>query len=168
MADLLSEMIERYKVPPWPYEAAYDRIVVFSVPEAKAARDTYMEGGLIAKPQTKMAAEKNETPRGILVSAGLGARDYLRSHGMGLGHMVWVARLSPWRHEVDRTEKDGVIEFLFLRAGDVVGSETLQQYIREGKVKVTLSSEGEDRGQHRYQYLDGDVAPRFDPPSYVG
>lgn len=167
MADLLSEMIERYKVPPWPYEAVYDRVVVFSVPEAKATRETYVDGGLIAKPQTKMAAEKNETPRGILVSAGLGARDYLRAHGMGLGHMVWVARLSPWRHEVDRTN-DGAIEFLFLRAGDVVGSETLQGYIREGKVKVTLSSEGEDRGQHRYQYLDGDVAPRFDPPSYVG
>lgn len=166
-ADLLTEMAERYKVPPCPYEASFDRVVVFSVPEEKAMRDTYVDGGLIAKPETKKTTEKNETPRGILVSAGLTARDYLRGHGIGLGHMVWVARLSPWRHEVDRTAA-GVVEFLFLRAGDIVGSETLQQYVRDGKVTVTVSTEGEDKGQHRYQFIDGGVAPRFDPPSYVG
>lgn len=166
-ADLLAEMMGRYKVPDCPYEASFDRIVVWQVAEEKATRDTYVEGGLIAKPETKKAAERNETPRGILVRAGLAARDYLRGHGIGLGHMVWVARLSPWRHEVDRTAA-GIVEFVFLRAGDVVGSETLLQYVRDGKVTVTVSTEGEDKGQHRYQFIDGGVAPRFDPPSYVG
>lgn len=167
MRDLLAEAIERYKVPPCPYEAVYDRVVVFSVPEEKAERETYAQGGVIVKPETRRDTEKRETPRGILVSAGLAAMDVLKGHGIGLGHMVWVARLAPWRHEVDRTE-NGVVEFLFLRVGDIVGSETLQQYIRDGKAKVTVSTEGEDKGQHRYEFIDGGVAPRFDPPSYVG
>lgn len=160
---LLEAAITEYQIPAWPYEASYDRIVVYSLPEKKAQRETYVEGGAIVMPETVQAREKSQTPRGIIVSAGLGARDVLKSHGMGLGHVVWVARLSPWRHEVERT-KDGTIEFLFLRAGDVVGSETLQQWIADGKVSVTYD---EADGRHAYRYEDGTIAPRFDPPDFV-
>lgn len=154
--------MEQYNIPPWPYEAVYDRVIVFSVPEDKATRATYVPGGLIAKPQTRTAKEEGESPRGVIVSAGLGARDVLRSHGMGLGHVVWVARLSPWRHEVDRDKDGKPIEFLFLRVGDVVGSETLLQYIKDGSATVECATDG----GHRY-VLSGAAIPRFDPPSYV-
>lgn len=159
----LDQAIEKYSIPSWPYEAAYDRVIVFSVPEDKAARETYVEGGLIAKPIARTKKEEGESPRGVLVAAGLGARDVLRSHGMDLGHVVWVARLAPWRHEVDRDKNGRPIEFLFLRVGDIVGSETLQQYVRQGRVAVELGSDG----AHRYRYDDAGVIPRFDPPSYV-
>jgi len=158
---LLDAAIKEFKIPKWPYEAAYDRIVVFSIPEDKAARETFVAGGTIVKPETVRDREENETPRGVIVSAGLGARDVLRSHGMGLGHVVWVARLSPWRHVVERTA-DGEVTFLFLRAGDIVGSETLQKFVKAGKAKVTTDAEG----RHVYEY-EGDTAPRFDPPDYV-
>lgn len=159
---LLDEAIAKHKIPPWPYECAYDRIIVYSVPEDSASRDTFVKDGLLVKPESTKSRDENMTPRGILVSAGLGARDVLRSHGMGLGHMLWIARLSPWRHEVDVTE-DGTIEFLFLRVGDIVGSETLQKAIQDGRVSIEMDAEG----KHFYRYKDEGDMPRFDPPSYV-
>lgn len=159
---VLGRAMEKYAIPAWPYEAVYDRIIVFSVPEDKAKRGTFIPGGIIQKVETRTAKEEGESPRGVIVSAGLGARDVLRSHGMGLGHVVWVARLSPWRHEVDRDKDGKPIEFLFLRVGDVVGSETLLQYTKDGRATVECTADG----GHRYVLL-GDAIPRFDPPSYV-
>lgn len=160
---LLESALKKYKIPTCPYEAFSDRIVVFSVPEDKATRRTYVPGGVIQKLDTKTDLEENESPRGIIVSAGLGARDVLRSHGIGLGHMVWVARFSPWRHEVDRDKEGQPIEFLFLRVGDIVGSETLLKHLADGKSRIELKADG----HHYVAYGSDDVVPRFDPPSYV-
>lgn len=160
---LLEEAIARYGIPRCPYEASFDRVVVYSVPEEKAQRDTFVEGGIITKPQAFQEYEKQSTPRGVLVSAGLGARDVLRSHHMGLGHMVWVARLSPWRHVID-IDKDGREKtFLFLRVGDLVGSETLAGWVAAGKVKIQTERDG----THHYVSEHDELLPRFDPPSYV-
>lgn len=160
---LLDEAIEQYKIPAWPYEPGFDRIVVFSIPEEKAQRKTYVPGGKIEMVETRQAFEKEETPRGILCAAGLKAMDVCRSHGIDLGHMLWVARLSPWRHEVERTAEGKVISFLFMRVGDIVGSETLQAAIKEGRVKVEVRPDG----THGFKYEDEDLRPRFDPPSYL-
>lgn len=162
---LLDEAVRVHKIPTWPYEASYDRIVVYSVPEEKASRETFSPGSTLIRPAQSQKREALETPRGVIVSAGLGARDVLRSHGIGLGHMVWVARLSPWRHEVDRDADGKTIEFLFLRVGDIVGSETLLRLLKEGRVLVAIDNE---TGVHRYHFHDGGDMPRFDPPSYVG
>lgn len=159
----LEEAVSKYHIPAWPYEASYDRVVVFSLPEDKATRDTFIAGGKVFMPEAKKEYEKNTTPRGVIVSAGLSAMDYLYSHGMGLGHVVWVARLSPWRHEVDRDKDGREISFLFLRAGDLCGSEELLRQRREGKVTVTRKPDG----THHYVFADDVVLPRFDPPSYV-
>lgn len=160
---LLDQAIREHKIPRWPYRSAFDRIVVFSLPEDKASRETYVPGGKIVKAETTKSREQNETPRGIIVSAGLQAMDELSSHGMGLGHMVWVARLSPWRHVVDRDSDGRDIEFLFLRAGDVVGSETLEKWIADGDVKIAC----DDEGRHHYDFADAGMVPRFDPPSFI-
>lgn len=164
---LLDAAIKEHSIPKWPYEAAYDRIIVYSLPEAKAARETYVPNGKILMTAQAKSYEENVTPRGVIVSAGLGARDVLKSHAIGLGHVVWVARLSPWRHQVDRTSDGHDIEFLFLRVGDVVGSETLLRQINRGLVTVDCDAQG----AHHYVPLGGDgddeAVPRFDPPSYV-
>lgn len=160
---VLDAAIEQHQIPKWPYEAAYDRIVVYALPEAKATRSTFIEGGNIEMPASLRSRTAAETPRAVLVSAGLAARDVLRSHGMGLGHVLWVARLSPWRHVVDRTKDGRDIEFLFLRVGDIVGSETLLAWIAEGRIKTVVKD-----GLHSFEYADEGVVPRFDPPSYVG
>lgn len=160
---LLDQAIKAYNIPKWPYEAGFDRIVVFQVPEDKAARETFSKGGIVIKTEQRSAAEEAETPRGVIVSAGLQALDYLRGHGIGLGHMLWVARHSPWRHEVDRDANGKVIQFLFLRAGDIVGSETLMDQIEKGDVSVEVQPDG----KHVYHFKNEAARPRFDPPSYV-
>jgi hypothetical protein len=158
---LLSEQIRKYKLPMWPYQPAYDRIVVYMLPEDMATRDTYAKGGVVVKPDAVKSQQKTVTPRGIIVAAGLGAMDHLRSNCIDLGHIVWVARFSPWRHVVERTT-EGDIEFMFLRSGDIVGSETLLDLIREGKVDAVV---GED-GRHQYK-TEEQVVPRFDPPGFA-
>ena len=160
---LLDLAIEEHSIPPWPYEPSFDRIVIFSVPEEKAKRKTFVPGGLVEMIETRQDFEQQETPRGILCAAGLGARDVLRSHGIDLGHMLWVARLSPWRHEVERTKEGKIISFLFMRVGDVVGSETLQAAIKAGRAHVATKPDG----THSYKFDDESARPRFDPPSYV-
>lgn len=160
---LLEEAIKRYGIPRCPYEPAFDRVVVYSVPEERAERDTFIEGGKLFKPETRKDYERNSTPRGVLVAAGLGARDVLRSHGMGLGHVVWVARFSPWRHVVDVNDKAREEEFLFLRVGDIVGSETLAGWATSGQVKIQVQPDG----THHYVTEFDQLLPRFDPPSYV-
>lgn len=163
MKSLLDAAIKEHRIPKWPYEAFADRIVVFIVPEDKAARDTFVEGGKIVKVENRKAAEESESPRGIIVSAGLQARDILRSNGIGLGHMVWVARHSPWRHQVDKDQNGKDIEFFFLRAGDIVGSEDTLGAIAKGDLTVETKPDG----THCYKYKRESARPRFDPPSYV-
>ena len=161
MKSLLQKRIEEFKLPECPYEPAFDRVVVCILPEKKASRDTYVDGGLIQKPQAIKTREENESPRGVLIAAGLGAMDELRGFGIDLGHLVWIARFSPWRHVVDR-KAEGDIELMFLRAGDIVGSEDVRGLVREGKLKVKVG----DDGRHQYTMHDSAI-PRFDPKTFV-
>lgn len=163
MTKKLCDAVKKYRIPQWPYEAGFDRVVVFSIPEDKATRKTYVEGGLIEKLDTRKAVEEAETPRAIVVSAGLEAMDYMYSHGFDIGDPVWVARLSPWRHEVDRSENGKSISFMFLRAGDLVGSEELRRLMAAGEVSIVR---GED-GKHHYKFKNEAARPRFDAPSYA-
>jgi len=158
---LLDERLKAFNVPAYPYQPAYDRIIVYMLPEEMATRDTFAKDGVIVKPETTKSREKNQTPRAIVVAAGLGAMDHLRSQGIDLGHIVWVARLSPWRHVVDRTE-GGDVEFMFLRSGDIVGSEDVLRLMGEGKISIKVG----DDGRHQY-VVDDSVVPRFDPPDFV-
>ncbi len=155
---LLSDRIKKHKIPACPYEPTFDRIVVYSLPEEAADRETFAKGGLIVKAEITKKRQKNSTARGILIAAGLTAMDQLRGHGIELGHYVWVARLSPWAHTVDITE-DGEVQMLFLRAGNVVGSEDLLAQRKAGG--VTVSRDKSD-GRHQFTF-DGVIAPRFDP-----
>jgi hypothetical protein len=157
---LLQERIKKYHLPSCPYEPAFDRVVVCLLPEEKAVREKAIEGGLIYKPPKILDREKRESPRAVLLAAGLTAMDELRGFGIDLGHIVWVARFSPWRHVVDTTA-DGDVELMFLRAGDIVGSEDVRRLLGEGKLKIKVG----DEGRHQYQ-MDSSALPRFDPQPF--
>ncbi len=155
---LLDERIQKHKIPRWPYQPIFDRIIVLSIPAEAESRETFVKGGLIVKHVTTEKRQKNSTARAILLAAGLGAMDHLRGHGVGVGHYVWVSRLSPWAHTVDITE-DGEVQMLFLRSGNVVGSEDLLAQCESGSVAITI-----DKADGRHQFtFDGVPAPRFDP-----
>lgn len=157
---LLDDRIKEYDIPPLPYEPFGDRIVVYMIPEAKTKRDTYIEGGRIHMPEVVKSNEERASARGILIGAGLRAMDSLRGYGIELGMLLWVSRLSPWRHVVDRTEK-GEVEMMFLSVGDIVGCEDVLKARQGGKVSVQVG----DDGLHRFVLSEGTL-PRFDPPSY--
>jgi hypothetical protein len=157
---LLDDRVKEFSIPAWPGEAVYDRIIVFRVPDQSADRDTFVKGGLLVKPDDKKEQLKFRSPRGVVVSAGLKARDILESNGIGLGHLIWMASHSPFRFEVDVTEQ-GSVEFFFMNAGDIILSEDLL----EQRVKGLVSIEKRD-GMNQLS-IDGDALPRFDPPTFA-
>ncbi len=159
MTDLLSQRLKTIGVPPCPYQPAFDRICVYQYPEEMARRETFAEGGVVLKPENVRARDEKVSPRGLLVAAGIEAMDYLRSNCIALGHIVWTARFSPWAHVIERRET-GDVTMMFMRAGDIVGSEDVLRLIREGKVAIEVGPDG----KHVYKVLD-EAVPRFDLPN---
>lgn len=155
---LLAQRLETLGVPPCPYQPAFDRICVYQYPEDMAKRETYAEDGMIVKPDAVRSRDKNISPRGLLVAAGVQAMDYLRSNCIALGHIVWTARFSPWQHVIER-RAGGDVTMMFMRAGDIVGSEDVLRLMREGKIKVSATEDG----KHRYE-ASGEAVPRIDMP----
>jgi hypothetical protein len=155
---LLTKRMREMDLPKCPYQPAFDRCAVVMVPEDMATRETYARGGVIVKPEAKRSDEQKISARGVIVGAGLSALDVMKSHGIELGHIVWVARLSPWRHVIERTEK-GDVEMLFMRVGDIVGSEDTLAAVEDGSLEVVVN----DQDQHVYRGAE----KRHDPPDYV-
>jgi len=158
---LLEKRLKEYNIPAWPYQPVFDRIVVYRIPEDKAKSDKFSEDGILVKPEVVKDREEKSSPRGLVVAAGLTAMDQLKGHGIGLGDLVWLTKWTFYSHETARTTMGGV-EFLFMRAGDVVGSEDLLKSMQAKKVTVVLDKDG----QHKYR-VDDDVIPRFDPPNFI-
>jgi co-chaperonin GroES (HSP10) len=108
---------EQLKVSSLPYQPIGDRMLIKRIVD-----DKY--GG---KDGTIIKADKwkgNET-RGLLCAAGLGALDYLISHGTLVGDVVWIAKYVDW-------EEGG---WIFARTEELCGSEDLTIRIR-GNSKV--------------------------------
>lgn len=160
MSSLLDRRVKEFSIPQWPGEATYARILVYRIPDKAAARETFVEGGMLVKPETTQSNDEFRSPRGVIVSAGLQAMDVLRGHGMQLGELIWMSSYTPWRFEVD-TKKDGKpVEFYFMQAGDVSLSEDLLAARKAGKIKVEIRD-----GRHQL-VVESEATPRFDPPSH--
>ena len=158
---LLAERMKEFGIPRPPYEPAFDLVVVYPLPDAKSSRETFVPDGVIVKAQTTKAAEERSSPRGVLVGAGLKARDYLRGYLIELGHIVWLSRLSPWRHVVERGADGKDVELYFLSVTDIKGSEDVAKLIADGKARVYCDKDGRHVFEHEAEAL-----PRFDPPAY--
>jgi hypothetical protein len=157
---LLDQRIRKFKIPKWPGQAMYGRIIVYRLPDKAAARESFTKGGLIVKPESVASDTKWRSPRGVIVSAGLQAMDILRGNGMGLGEIIWMASHTPWRFEVDRTTDGQSIEFFFMQAGDVVISEDLLGRMAGGSAQIEIRD-----GKHQF-LLEDSAVPRFDPPQH--
>lgn len=118
----------------------FDRIFVWMVPLNVGS--TYAGSEYIYMPETAKSRELIQSPRGILVGAGLKARDILSSHGVELGHMVWLVRMAPWSIEIDNV---GGKRFwvTVAQAGDLVWDEDLGNQMLRGETSVGLVN-----GQH--------------------
>lgn len=151
---LLDERRLKYGIPNEAFEeeAIFDRVYVWQIqPKHVEGSSTFVPGGLIEKPETQEKRVLKESSRGVLVAAGLEALDKLNSHGVGVGHIVNINRMSPW-HKLIANHQGHESHLMVLRAGDLTGSEDLVRLKKEGKVKVQLVD-----GEHRLTDEDGHV-----------
>lgn len=151
----LDEARLKYGIPDAAFRriAMYDRIFIFQLPDNNT--ELAWEGSSIIAPESAQQREIQQTPRGVLVSAGLRALDELRSNGIDLGHVVNFNKLAPYRLRVATL---GAIEFhlLVMRSGDVMASETLYDLLQEGRASIEREDgkhlvrfEGQERAEGR-------------------
>jgi hypothetical protein len=118
-------------------QAAFDVCFVHQV--SRFETETYGTTKIVM-PKTAKKRVDEETPRGVLVSAGLQALDHLRSNGIDLGHMVSLIRMAPWRMPIDNVL--GAEQYvLILRTGDITGSEDLREALAAGKCRIEFNKE---------------------------
>lgn len=152
---LLEKRRFQYAIPDGAFriQAAFNTCFVHQLPRFE--EETYGDTGIIM-PQTARRRVEEETPRGILVSAGLNALDCLRSNGIDLGHIVSFVRQAPWRMPIAMV--NGVDFYLvILRAGDITGSEDLRLLLQEEVCRVDYQP---DAGGHVFVDVMG---RRWDP-----
>lgn len=110
----------------------FDRVLVWQISEDEG--ETY-NGGVIVKTEVARKRELVEAPRGVIVGAGLGALDVLRSNGVDIGHTVGFTRLAPFRRPIGVFA--GVpLALIVLHVGDLVDSEDLGAQARNRTVRI--------------------------------
>lgn len=119
--------------------AAFDRIFVWQYPEDWYGGDCYAGTNMLKPPATLKRQEQN-TPRGIIISAGLSALDALRSNGIDVGHIVHFCVNAPYRRPLDDNDQKHLV---LLRAGDIVDSEDLARALDDGDVAVNVNKDGQ-------------------------
>lgn len=120
----------------------FDRVLVKQVAEYTRTAG----GGVIVMPQQAVKREYESSPRGIVVAAGMGALDKMRSNGIDLGHMVALLRYVPFRFRHDVI--DGKEEhLLIIQVGDIVGSFDLMQQLKSRECRIRFE---EENAQHQF------------------
>lgn len=115
----LAERLKEYKAPPTPYMPGFNNVLVLRLPSEPTK--TVTAGGL----HIPMTAQEEEEPKseGILVQAGLMARDTLRAHGYLLGDKVQIGRFAGWEKEFRLDAKgENQRKILQMKDVDVLGS----------------------------------------------
>lgn len=144
---ILDERRFEYGIPNGAFESfpSYDRCYIWQLNLTE--RRTYTEGGAIIKPDARIATDRNTAPRGVLVSAGLGALDSLRSTGIDIGHIIRFKKLAPFIQPV--AEIQGVeLTVMVIRDGDIVSSEDLARSYHAREISIiNVSKDGFD---HRF------------------
>jgi hypothetical protein len=140
---LLEKRVNELNIPAWPGQACFERVIIYRIPDEESASEK-TEGGLWKAP-SRVDIDKDRSPRGVVVSAGLAAMDVLVSNGMQLGELVWFAPHVPFRFVVGRKNNQD-IQFYFMNVGDIVLSEDILQRAVDGDLKL----ERRMNGQHVY------------------
>lgn len=158
---LLEERRLKYSIPDKAFdqEAVYDRIFVHQIPRVMGNK---LEGSMLYKPESARQREEESAPRGIIVSAGLKARDSLTSHGMDIGHCINFIRLAPFRLPY-MSISGQELWLLVMRDGDIVASEDLP--IRRNAGSVQTRVDVNEFGQ-RTHTLNGKLSMPHIPEDY--
>lgn len=149
LPELLEKRRREFNIPEAAFKqsAVFDRILVYQV---SAFGETYGKSGLLVKHVTVKDNEDNETPRGVIVSAGLHARDVLWGHGMEVGHLVTICHIAPWRLYLNDTYSE---ELVILRDGDLLASEDVCELERTGVLQVRHEFIDDGRGNKKKTFV---------------
>jgi hypothetical protein len=125
-------------------QAQYDRLLVRQIPSMAGEKHT--RESLIIAPETTQKRDRESAPRGIIVSAGLGALDVIRSNGMDLGHIIGFIYLAPFKRPVELIEGHP-LDLIILRDGDILDSEDTKAALDSGELEIRYDA---DKGEHYY------------------
>lgn len=139
---ILDERRLKYAAPDaiWQAHASFDKILVWQIIEDEET-DGKVAGTSLYAPATAKRRNREETPRGLLCSAGLKAMDVLHSNGMRVGDIVHFVRLAPYRRPVFK-HAGLSLHVMCLNVGDIVDNEDLAKRLRSGEMKIVMSAEG--------------------------
>ena len=129
---LLKERIEKLDIVMPTFAPITDRVFVWQLPETEAVDKV----GSLHVPE--VAKRRHNGQVGILLKAGARAWEELYSHGIEPGHIVLYALFSP-RVRTYASPK-GVHEVVLMRAGDIIGSEDLNDAYAAGSLWLTRDS----------------------------
>lgn len=124
------------------FQGVYDRIYVWQIDDNDM--ENFGEGSRLVRSDITKKRDREQSPRGIIVTAGLRALDILHSNGMALGHIVRFQYLAPYRLPVEIIDGKG-IHLVVLNVGDITASEDLRELTLDGTIELQVSD-----GQHRY------------------
>ena len=130
---------------PTAWQASFDWIYIWRLADFDTEDGTYGDTGLYI-PENSKAGKLEQSPRGVVISAGLEALNHLRSNGIDIGHTVQMMKWTPQRIIVDIV-KGHEIAMHVIRDGDVTGSEELTEALLKGECKVELKTFKDQFGQ---------------------
>lgn len=126
--------------------AQFDRLYIFQHDAQQGGE--YIDGGKIVMPDTFKEQRQEQSPRGVIVSAGIHALDTMRSHGWALGDYVELVKSVLWKLPIGRKNLREV-RLLCCRIGDVAGNEDVRERYRTGEIKLVWTPEV---GKHLMQW----------------
>ena len=125
-------------------QAAFNTVLVMQV--AMQEGETYKDSQIIM-PENTRDRELRKAPIGVIVSAGLGALDALRSHGIDLGHKVVFVHSAPYFIRFDNI--GGVDQHLVvLQASQIRASYNTAEDLRARRCFITEQTDADGRLQH--------------------
>lgn len=156
LPELLEKRRLEFGIPDTAFrvQAAFNRVFVHKIEDQMYKNGRYGEDSVIELPDSIKAALANSAPRGIIISAGLSALDTLRDHGMEVGHIVTLLRVSPWRviYDIIGGEK---FSFLVIQDKDIAGSEDTAQALMSRRLLLNEAILAGGRKVSMYQNREG-------------
>lgn len=140
-------------------QATFDRVLVYQILdfdlEKTADGKFWKRRGMsddVAVPDRALQREKNASPRGIVVSAGLDALEKLNTNGVDLGDYVRLLRLNPYRIPVGMTPAFEHVYVLLGDAASLAAAEDLADGLREGRITRAWKTKTLPNGDKWYGY----------------
>jgi co-chaperonin GroES (HSP10) len=132
----LAERMKEYGIPRIPGLSIGKNVMVYRLPSEEQT-----VGGIII-PGT---AEQVES-RGVLLMAGLAARDVLRDALVEIGDIVLFGRFAGYEKGVERASGGKERKILQLKVDDLIYSEDALERLRTHKIEFDEST-----GEHHYE-----------------